>query len=291
MEIRAAGRDLRTAAGGATSVLDHAALAVDVAYGSGRRITRLLSDPVEPALAELAGSRITAGYRTTVRAAVPHLLERGAVLHQLLDDLPNVLLVSGYALQVGLSDSDLLAIRPESASTARRDICAGWVSGGSLVTSILDGGRLPRLLGPHAPELRPSDDPLAWHDCDALPPASTRRYRRIDCWREVDRIEVDAYFRDTHRDAGGFEEVVHEYSITAEVDPVTSCFVWIRANTGALPYIECPAALGSAERLVGQPIAGLRSSVQREFKGPSTCTHLNDTLRALEDLPALMAAL
>lgn len=176
MQIRAAGRDLRTERDGAAAVLDQANLAADIAYGSGRRITGLTSDPAEPALEELVGSSIAAGYRTSVRAAVPDLLHRGAVLHQLLDDIPNVLLVSGYALQIGLSDEELLAIRPESSSTARRDICAGWVSGGSLVESILEGGRLPRLLGPEAPELRPADDRLAWHDfdpCHPFPPAAT----------------------------------------------------------------------------------------------------------------------
>lgn len=291
VQILAAGRDLRTQADGEAVVVDHATLAVDIAYAKGRHITRLVTDPVEPALEDLVGNSIAAGYRSTVRAALPELLERGAVLYQLLDDIPNVLLVSGYALQVGLSDDELLAIRPESASAARRDICAGWASDGSLVKSVLEGGRLPRLLGPQAPEVRPAEDPLGWHDFDDLPPACTRRYRRIDCWREVDGIEVEAYFRDAHRDAEGFEEVIHEYTVTAEIDATTLCFIWIRANTGALPYFECPGALASADRLAGQPIADLRASVQREFKGPSTCTHLNDTLRALEDVPALIAAL
>ena len=264
---------------------------MDIAFRAGRRITHLDTEPGEPALAELVGSPVAAGYRSAMRAAVPHLMEHGAVLHQLLDDIPNVLLVSGYALSVGLSDAELLAIRPESGSAARRDICAGWRSGGSLVESVLEAGRLPRLLGPEAPELRSADDPLAWHDFAPLPPTSTRRSRRIDAWRAGDVIAVDAYFRDTHCDAEGFEEVVHEYAVRTTVDPSTLTFVSVEADTGALPYVECPAALASAERLTGQPTAGLRSAVQREFKGPSTCTHLNDTLRALEDLPALIAAL
>jgi hypothetical protein len=32
----------------------------------------------------------------------------------------------------------------------------------------------------------------------------------------------------------------------------------------------------------------LRASVRAEFLGISTCTHLNDALRALEDVPALV---
>ena len=291
MKILAAGRDLRSEGDGGAVVLDRAGLVVDIAFRSGRRISHLSADPAAPALDDLVGTSVAAGYRSAVRAAIPDLQERGALLHQLLDDLPNALLVSGYALQVGLTDAELLAIRPETSSTSRRDICAGWVSGGSLVESILEGGRIPRVLGPEAPEIRPVDDPLAWHGYDTLPPASTRRARRIDTWRDGDVIGVDAYFRDTHRDDSGFEEVVHEYAVKAEVDPSTLRFVSIGAATGALPYVECPGALASAERLVGRPVAGLRSSVQREFKGPSTCTHLNDTLRALEDLPTLIAAL
>jgi hypothetical protein len=37
--------------------------------------------------------------------------------------------------------------------------------------------------------------------------------------------------------------------------------------------------------------AGLRKRVREQLVGPSTCTHLNDTLRALEDVPELAALL
>ena len=36
------------------------------------------------------------------------------------------------------------------------------------------------------------------------------------------------------------------------------------------------------------PVAGLRQHVRDTFLGTSTCTHLNDTLRSLEDIPALL---
>jgi hypothetical protein len=44
----------------------------------------------------------------------------------------------------------------------------------------------------------------------------------------------------------------------------------------------------SAGRLAGSPVAGLRQHVRDRFLGTSTCTHLNDTLRSLEDIPALL---
>ena len=56
-----------------------------------------------------------------------------------------------------------------------------------------------------------------------------------------------------------------------------------------LPWVECPQALGSASRLVGATVDELRAVVRADFVGTSTCTHLNDTLRGLADLPALAA--
>jgi hypothetical protein len=35
-------------------------------------------------------------------------------------------------------------------------------------------------------------------------------------------------------------------------------------------------------------LAGLRGRIRGEFVGTSTCTHLNDTLRAIGDLDALL---
>ena len=38
----------------------------------------------------------------------------------------------------------------------------------------------------------------------------------------------------------------------------------------------------------GRPMRGLRRHVRDSFLGTSTCTHLNDTLRSPEDIPALL---
>jgi hypothetical protein len=59
------------------------------------------------------------------------------------------------------------------------------------------------------------------------------------------------------------------------------------ATPQLLPWVDCPAAL-SASRLAGLPESGLRRHVRDTFLGTSTCTHLNDTLRSLEDIPALL---
>jgi len=63
------------------------------------------------------------------------------------------------------------------------------------------------------------------------------------------------------------------------------------AAVGGLPWVECPTAATSAQRLIGVPADSLRATVRDTFVGPTTCTHLNDTLRSLEDVPALVGAL
>ena len=58
-----------------------------------------------------------------------------------------------------------------------------------------------------------------------------------------------------------------------------------------LPWPECPAAEASVERVLGLEVAVLRDHVRHELRGVGTCTHLNDVLRSLADLPRLVAAL
>jgi hypothetical protein len=55
-----------------------------------------------------------------------------------------------------------------------------------------------------------------------------------------------------------------------------------------LPWTECPAAAASAGRLDGLRVDELRERVAKEFRGTTTCTHLNDLLRSLADLGALV---
>ncbi len=100
-------------------------------------------------------------------------------------------------------------------------------------------------------------------------------------------LVVDAMFRDSHVDDEGNETIVHEYTIVLHVDPVTFHVITAQATPRVLPWFECPEAADSATRLAGDSLDGLRARVRAEFVGASTCTHLNDALRALEDVPAL----
>jgi hypothetical protein len=102
-------------------------------------------------------------------------------------------------------------------------------------------------------------------------------------------LTIDAMFRDSYVTARGVETVVHEYTFRADVDPVTHVVLRAEAVPRALPFAQCPEAAGSAERLVGGGLDDLRARIRAEFVGASTCTHLNDMLRALADVGFLAA--
>jgi hypothetical protein len=151
---------------------------------------------------------------------------------------------------------------------------------------------MPLQLGPLTPTA--DDDPLAWHAMPGeLPVHGMRRRRRLDLVRDPDgagALLLDAMFRDTYVSGAGGENIVHEYQLRARLDAdlvVTA----VSAEPRVLPWTECPMAAASAGRLVGTSVRDLRDRVRQDFKGISTCTHLNDLLRSLATLPALVAEL
>ena len=54
-----------------------------------------------------------------------------------------------------------------------------------------------------------------------------------------------------------------------------------------LPFSECPGAIHNAKRLIGSHVADVRETVLAQLRGPEGCTHLNDALRALAEVPKL----
>lgn len=282
--IVARGRDLLTTADRQAQVLAATHLDVRADFASAT-IERILADPPHPALAELGGTHAFHGFRAEVEKAIPGERESGSLRYQLLDDLPIALMLSARVLRAAG-----LAMRTDQPKRLPVDICAGWVTGGTLVAGLTKHGP-PLHRGPVASNIGTADDPLAWHQFDALPRQATRRHRRLDVWPNGETAEVDCFFRDSFAGADEVETVVHEYGVCATVDVATARFLSCQAVAGPLPYPECPNALASAGRLAGASVDGLRREARDSFAGPSTCTHLNDTLRSLEDVGALLRAL
>jgi hypothetical protein len=117
-----------------------------------------------------------------------------------------------------------------------------------------------------------------------------RRARRIDVW-VAGAIEIDAMFQDSATTPAGGRAAIHEYTIRAAVDPHTMRLASVRALPRTLPYPECPRALDTLPRLVGLPLEGLRAAVLEALPGAMGCTHLNDAMRALAEVPVLVRAL
>jgi hypothetical protein len=283
--LTASGRDLLTDLDGRPSVLDATTITLEIAFLSQRRIETIDIEPPADGIDQLLGAPAASGFRALVDDALPGERDAGTLRYQLLDDVPTAVLVSGNALHAVLDMP-----RDPSRMLTGADQCAGWATGASIMAGWTDGGATPRVTGPLAPTLT-GDDPWAWHQLPEQGPNDMRRVRRVDVWLEEDGAHIDAFFRDTHVLPDGDDTVLHEYGVTARVDLDARTFTACDASLGVLPWQECPAALASAGRLVGTPVDELRARVRQSFTGTSTCTHLNDTLRALQDVPSLLAAL
>jgi hypothetical protein len=287
LELAGRGRDLLTESDGAGRVLASASCHAVIDFPGGRLLEELSTTPPRP-LDGLLGTRVSSGFRGLLDAADPSLNTDDTLLYQLLDDFPVAALISGHAVAAALEPGQELppmAGRPGFMP----DICAGWATGGTIMNGI-DASRPPVVTGPEAPSLGDAADPGAWHATGRLAPGSMRRARRIDVRPPMPgaaaHATVDAMFRDSYVLPDGTETIIHEYTLTARVEDaaVTTC----AARARVLPWVECPAAAASAARLAGQPLRTLRSHVRATFTGTSTCTHLNDMLRALADVPALL---
>ena len=284
-------RDLVVDADGTRRVHAEATVTVEL-DGFAHNVAAIVAEPPLGGLDALVGHVIGAGFRKRLDGAVG-LGGSGDLRYFLLDDLPGAILVSGYAL---LHADVVDGIPPEAPEHAveeylnlRADLCAGWARDGTMLRLIGEHHRSPVPLGPPAPPVTAPDDPGAFHPLADLPTQAMRRIRRVDVGgAQGDVHAVDAFFRDTHHDVGGPETIVHEYSVELAVDAATRTVVEVVARPDVLPWVECPSALVSAQRLVGVPVADLQTFVRRELTGVSTCTHLNDVLRCLADVEHLL---
>lgn len=287
LRIDGRARDLFTPAGGRPPVVlaeDRLSVGFDAAT---RVIEDIEATPPRSDLTPLVGARGGGGLRALVARMVPGEREAGTPLYLMLDDLAGASLIATFGLTrwmptgPGTELGVLLRHRAEG-------VCTGLVPGSSGLRS--DGtSRLSDRPEPVVP-LPLADDPLGWHELEEVAEPSTRRARRIDV-RLTDVVEIDAMFQDSATEPSGGRVAVHEYQLYATADLRTGELLSLVAEPGILPYDECPLAVLNIGRLIGIPLAELRTFVPRSLRGVDGCTHLNDAMRALAEVPALVAAL
>lgn len=263
---------------------------MQMAVRADYRILWAVTSPDLNGIAGLAGAPSTSGYRARLAEFAAGEAVAATPLYLLLDDVPGASLVSAYApIRWYPADQLVAAGLPEPGKRVMRDVCIGFGPGSSALTP--EGTARPTLPPSRCEPLESGGDVLAWHDLPIADGASFRRARRLDVWTEGDTVHADAFFQDSVGLPDGGRQPVHEYTLTAEADAETFTLRAVHPVPRVLPHLECPLAVSGAGRLVGTPLADLRSTVLHELRGVAGCTHLSDMLRSLADVPTLVGLL
>ncbi len=311
MHLNGRARDLKTGADGRAVVLADDSMRAEI--GALRTVDKIDVEPPRLGVGRLVGATAGKGLRAAIDEAVPDDRSQHSPLALLLDDIAGASLIGGFAWsrQEGewaqAWNGRLLGNGGDSGDGGRRGgagggdegrtvarrpmvgICSGFRPGSSALqpdgTSV-DGGRavvaVPPLVDP--------GDPDGWHPLEMLTGVAMRRARRMDVWSEGRAFRVDAHFRDCCTDVRLGISAVHEYSLDATIDAEDLRVTDLIAIPRALPFQECPLAASNVAWLVGQGLTDLRSRVVEILHGIDCCTHLNDALRALADVSALLPA-
>lgn len=290
MHIDARARDLVTTSDGRPHEASTASLMVVV--DPARQLRSLSAMPARADLDALVGVRGGSGFRRQLQALMPDEMTAGTLPYFLLDDMPGVTLVGPFAWRLWPETAGFYAGRTHRGpGYDMTGICAGFRPDGLPIQRMNRGEDPQHNLVP-ALDLDEPSDPLAWHEIPAPPGDSPmlRRRRRIDV---VDGPElvVDSVFRDSMWSPDGVETVVHEYGLHVRIDRGSMRLTAISADPRVLPFQTCPAAASNVDLLLGESVESLRHRVLELVVSTDGCTHLNDALRALAEVPVLVTEL
>lgn len=283
-------RDLLTPVRGEPEVISTATL--HAVTGRERDIQSIRAQPQVGHLECLVGYRAGANLRSAIAMELPDEVENGTPLHLLLDDMAGATLIAGFVYFRWADHVPEIRQRMSTNAPRRvmRDICSGFRDGSS---ALLPDGTISgiRHNTAHPGPLADPADALGWHELDDHPDIAMRRARRIDIWDEDGVLGIDAMFRDSAWDPDGQEVVVHEYQMVGRADWVTGKLLSLDAIPRVLPYAECPGAAPNAARMAGTDLRSMRTEVLERLHATDCCTHLNDGLRSLAEVPVLAAML
>lgn len=250
-----------------------------------RTIVEIETSPSRPNIKGLIGAKGGGYLRQALAEVVPEERLNATPLYLILDDISGASLVAGWAFSRWNTDwVKAFARAPTFKPRKMEGICAGFRPGSSALNP--DGTSSGAQSFSDVLDLRRPDDPQGWHEFTVQQDVGMRRARRIDVWAD-DVIHVDSMFQDSATNPEGGRTAVHEYRLTATADPVSLKLLSVHADPRVLPYAECPAAAANVGRMLGTPLPDLPEKVLEDLKGTAGCTHLNDALRALAEVPVL----
>ena len=256
------------------------------AHLADRVIDDIASDPPTARLAQLSGSRVGPGFRSTVGKLFPDEVATGQPAAPAARRLGR----RGAGLRLrGAARGDHPGHRGEAARRHRRHTWRASARASpqdaSLVPYARRNGTIPSVHGPVAPPLDRRD---GMHAVEPLRAHGMRRFRRLDLGRRDGRRLRRALPRLARRRRRRRDDRarVHGRRLGRRVD----------ANDHARSPRPCgccrgrsaPAPSEVPRESAGMTLSELRDRIRGEFVGTSTCTHLNDTLRAIADLDALL---
>jgi len=135
---------------------------------------------------------------------------------------------------------------------------------------------------------RHPDDTWDWHAFDRFDGPELSRVRYTDVWLD-DAIHVESAFQDSAAAPSGNDVrgLYHEYHLSARICEATNALTAVDVTPGSLPFPTCLGSPQNVGRLLGRSTVEFGKLVPAELPGIAGCTHLNETLKMLEDIPAL----
>lgn len=289
MRMIGRGRDVVTDAAGGLTLMD--SQRIDLSISPRREIAALVASPERADLAKLQGVRAGGQSRALLAETLPKERAAGSLLHFLIDDFAGASLVAPWAWSRWRDDWRIAlgGGGDKQAPSGRRpmaNVCIGFRPG---ATSLDAAGQPRQDVHSHlrvAPLNNP-DDPQGWHELPDQTSVGMRRARWTDIWLEQGLIQVRAGFQDSASSPQGARIGLHEYLVAAEIDTVSLELLALEADPRVLPYGDCLAAVPNTARLLGTLVSDIRQTVLEALPGIHGCTHLNDVLRSLADIPML----
>jgi hypothetical protein len=259
-----------------------------------REILSIEVTPDRPHAQQLLGVRGGGQSRTVLMEIMAEERSKGEPIYLILDDFAGASLVSGWIWSRWVDDWTKMAEKSGLQSTAGKGgnmegVCTGFSPGSSALVGV-GGARMKEQSCTIVPSLINPDDPDGWHTLPNQDGVGMRRARRIDVWADGDAFAIDVGFQDSGTQPDSDERMaIHEYHVSARTN--AGALADLKVDARILPFQECPGAVAHAQRMLGAPLSDLRTKVLDTLPGILGCTHLNDVLRSMAEVPQLAAQL